>query len=149
MALRRFSDNPAAAALTGAELVPGIQSGGDVVMTAQDIADLASGGGGGAAPVVTESGTNLDATGANSGDYTRFTNAGAKTYTFDDAETYVTGAEYHGRNVGAGDLTLTEAGTMTLNPPAGGTLVVPQGGTFTVKIVASDEADVFGVTVPA
>lgn len=45
MALRRFSDNPAAGALTGTEIVPGIQGGIDVQMTSQDIADLASGGG--------------------------------------------------------------------------------------------------------
>lgn len=100
-------------------------------------------------PVVGESGTSLTATAANAGNYTRFTNSSAKTYTFDDAESYVVGAEYHGRNAGAGDLTLTEAGGMTLNPPAGGTLVIPEGGTFTVKIVAADEADVFGVTEPA
>lgn len=110
-----------------------------------------SGGGGvsGVPPVVTESGTSLAADDTNAGNYTRFTNSSAKTYTFDDGETYATGAEYHGRNVGAGDLTLTEAGGFTLNPPAGGTLVVPEGGTFTVKIVAADEADVIGVTVDA
>ena len=45
------------------------------------------GGGGGTAPVVTESGTSLTATPANSGNYTRFTNSSAKTYTFSDAET--------------------------------------------------------------
>ena len=93
--------------------------------------------------------TSLTADDTNSGNYTRFTNSSAKTYTFDDAESYVVGAEYHGRNVGAGDLTITEAGTMTINPPAGGTLVIPQGGTFTVKIVSADEADLFGVTVDA
>lgn len=108
-----------------------------------------AGGGSSVAPVVTESGTALDATGANAGNYTRFTSGSPKTYTFDDGETYASGAEYHGRNVGAGDLTITEAGAMTINPPAGGTLVIPQGGTFTVKIVASDEADLFGVTVEA
>lgn len=107
------------------------------------------GGGGGTPPVVPESGTSLTATPANSGNYTRFTNSSAKTYTFDDAESYVVGAQYHGRNAGAGDLTITEAGGMTINPPALGTLVIPQGGTFTVKIVASDEADLFGVTVAA
>lgn len=104
-------------------------------------------GGGGTSAVVSESGTALTADDTNAGSYTRFTNAGSKTYTFDSAETYTVGDEYHGRNVGAGDLTLTEAGTFTLNAPAGGSLVVPQGGTFTVKIVASDEADVIGVTV--
>ncbi|MGH8083880.1 MAG: hypothetical protein ACREPV_01210 [Lysobacter sp.] len=107
------------------------------------------GGGASAAPVVTEAGTALAATDANSGNYTRFTSASAKTYTFDSGESYTIGDEYHGRNVGAGDLTLAEAGTFVLNPPVGGTLVVAQGGTFTVKIVGADEADVFGVTVAA
>lgn len=102
---------------------------------------------GGFAPVVTESTTNLDATASNSGDYTRFTNASAKTYTFDAAESYVVGAEYHGRNVGSGNLTIVPTSSMTINPPTGGTLVIPQHGTFTVKIVAADEADLFGVTV--
>lgn len=104
-------------------------------------------GGGGTPPIVTESTTALTADASNAGNYTRFTNAGAKTYTFDDAETYTAGDEYHGRNVGAADLTIAEAGGMTINPPAGGTLVIPQGGTFTVKIVGADEADLFGVTV--
>ncbi|KAF1692646.1 hypothetical protein [Pseudoxanthomonas koreensis] len=46
MALRRFSDNPAASTpLTGTEIIPGLQSGADVQMTAQDIADLAGTGG--------------------------------------------------------------------------------------------------------
>lgn len=45
MALRRFSDNPAATTpLSGTEVIPGLQGGADVQMTAQDIADLAAGG---------------------------------------------------------------------------------------------------------
>lgn len=104
------------------------------------------GGGGGVPPVVTEAGTSLTADDTNAGNYTRFTNASAKTYTFDSAETYAVGAEYHARNVGAGLLTLTEAGTFQLNAPAGGSLEVPAGGTVTVKIVAAAEADVIGVT---
>lgn len=110
---------------------------------------LFSGGGtSSAAPVVTDATTNLDADGTNSGNYTRFTNSGTKTYTFDSADTFTVGAEYHGRNVGAGNLTITEAGSFTINPPAGGSLVVPQGGTFTIKIVASAEADLFGLVDP-
>lgn len=111
-------------------------------------ADSDSGGAAGATlpPVVTESGTALTATGANSGNYTRFTNASAKTYSFDSAETYAVDDEYHGRNAGAGDLTLTEVGSFVINPPFGGSLVIPQGGTFTVKIVGAAEADLFGVT---
>lgn len=107
---------------------------------------ISGGGGGGFATVVTEATTNLDATTGNSGNYTRFTNSSAKTYTFDAP--YTVGHEYHGRNVGAGDLTITPLSGMTINEPAGGSLVVPQGGTFTVKIVAAYEADLFGVTIP-
>ena len=99
-------------------------------------------------PVVTDATTARDATALNAGQYVRFTNAGAKTFTFDVAEGYVQAAEYHGRNVGAGDLTLIGTG-FTINPPAGGTLVIPSGGTFTVKIVDTDEADLIAVTVPA
>ena len=109
------------------------------------------GGGGGSSlpPVVDYSGTSLDADDSNAGNYTRFTNAAAKDYTFDSAETYTVNAEYHGRNVGAGDLTLVEAGTFVINPPAGGSLVIPQGGTFTLKIVGAAEADLFGQVVAA
>ena len=45
MGVRRISDNPAAAALTGAELIPAVQSGVDVAITARDLADLVGGGG--------------------------------------------------------------------------------------------------------
>ena len=47
MALVRITDLPAAAALTGAEELEIEQGGASVKCTAQDIADLASGGGGG------------------------------------------------------------------------------------------------------
>lgn len=98
-------------------------------------------------PVVNFTGTALTAAPAGNGKYTRFTNAAAKTYTFDAAQGYATATEYHGRNVGAGILTLEAVGGFTLNPPTGGTLIVPPGGTFTVKIVGADEADVFGAVV--
>jgi hypothetical protein len=101
------------------------------------------------AAIVTDATTALTAIPADANQYTRFTNAAAKTYTFTDAETYVVGSEFFGRNVGAGDLTLTAGGTMVLNAPAGGTLVVPQGGSFAVKIVGASEADVTGYTEAA
>lgn len=102
-----------------------------------------------AATVVTESGTARTATPAHANNYTRFTNAGAKTYTFDAAQSYPVGSEYHGRNMGTGNITLTAAGGMVLNAPNGGSLVVPINGAFTVKIVGAAEADVIGVTVAA
>jgi hypothetical protein len=97
------------------------------------------------APVVTVSDSNLDASPEDEGNYTRFSNSTA-TYTFSGDADLVEGAEYHGRYVGDGTLTITEADGMTINPPAEGTLVIPPGGTFTVKIISSTEADLFGVT---
>lgn len=108
---------------------------------------LVEGVGAGPPTVVNSAAANIDADETNSGNYTRFSHA-SPTYTFDDAESYVIGAEYHGRYVGSGTLMITEAGGMTVNPPTDGTLEIPIGGTFTVKIVASDEADLIGVTVP-
>ncbi len=96
--------------------------------------------------VVDYTGTSLAADLSNTNKYTRFTNAAAKTYTFSSANSYVPGAEYHGRNVGAGDLTLVGTG-VTLSAPAGGTLVIPTGGTFTIKIITATTADVIGYTV--
>lgn len=112
------------------------------------VARIEGGGGGSSfASVVTEAGASRTAQSDQSNTYVRFTNAAAKTYLFDDAEAYTVGHEFHGRNVGAGDLTIEGTTGMTINPPAGGSNIVPQDGTFTVKIVASGEADLFGVTV--
>lgn len=109
-----------------------------------------SGGGTGAATVVTEAGSSRDMAPSDAGDYIRYTGTGAKTCTFDDADGFSADEEYHIANRAAsGNLTLTEAGTMTLNPPKGGTLVLEPGDTVTVKMIASDEADVFGSTEPA
>ena len=114
---------------------------GAVTLTASDVYST----------IVTDSTTarNLDAD--DMGKYLRFTNAGTKNLTVQDNadEAITAGAEVHGRNVGAGDLTIVEDTAVTVNPPAGGTLVIPQGGTFTLKKVATDEWDLFGVTVAA
>lgn len=99
------------------------------------------------APVVVETGTTRTALPAAAGDYVRFTNAAAKTYTFDDSLAFQVGQEFHGRNAGAGDLEIVATTGFTMNIPFGGSLFVPEGGTFTVKIVGVDEADLFGVTV--
>lgn len=98
-------------------------------------------------PVVDTASANLNADETNAGNYTRFSHA-SPTYTFNDAEPYEVGAEYHGRYVGAGSLLIVATTGMTINAPADGTLEIPPQGTFTVKIVAADEADLFGVTVP-
>ena len=99
------------------------------------------------ATVVTESGTSRAMANSDAGTYIRFTNTSAKTATF-GTDLDVVGQEFHIRNVGTNDLTLTPSST-TLNAPSGGTLVVPTGGTCTVKQVASTEFDVFGTTTAA
>lgn len=100
------------------------------------------------APVIDSADQFNNALAGASGNYMRFSHVAAE-YHFDDSEPWEVGAEYHGRYVGSGTLTLTSGAGFTINPPAGGSLVIPPGGTFTVKIVAANEADLFGVTVPA
>ena len=109
MADKKISELDAAEPLDGTELLEAAQDVGGTLaarkVTTQQVADLASASAG-TPPVVTEGSAGLAATPANAGNYTRFTSSGAKAYTFDSAETYVVGAEYHGRNAGAGDLTI-------------------------------------------
>lgn len=107
-----------------------------------------SGAAGGFPTVTTDASTAHTAVPGDAGEYRRWTNSAAKVHSFDTAEAYAVNDEFNGRNVGAGNLTLAGVGGFLLNAPAGGTLVIPQGGTFTVKIVATGAADVFGVTVP-
>lgn len=102
------------------------------------------GGGSSGQPITAttgESGTTLTALPAAAWNYTRFTNAGTKTYTFDSAQAYVTNTEFHGRNVGAGDLTIAQAGSFVITPPVGGSLVIPQGQSFFLKITGTNTAD--------
>lgn len=99
--------------------------------------------------VVTHTGSNLDASVNNAGNYTRFT-GGASSYTFASSANLKIGAEYHGRNASIGALvTVVGSGGFVINAPADGTLQIPYGGTFTVKIVGSGVADLIGVTEPA
>lgn len=100
------------------------------------------------APVIDVPDQHTDALAGVFGNYMRFTHAAAE-FHFSSDEPWEIGAEYHGRYAGAGTLTITADSGFTINPPAGGSLVIPPGGTFTVKIVAADEADLFGVTEDA
>lgn len=114
---------------------------GAVTLTASDVYST----------IVTDATTARSLDADDMGKYLRFTSASAKALTVQDNadEAITTGAEVHGRNAGAGDLTITEDTSVTVNAPAGGTLVIPEGGTFTLKKVATDEWDLFGVTVAA
>jgi hypothetical protein len=73
--LRRFSDNPAAAALDGTEIIPMTQAGGDVKTTVQDIVDLVNAGAGTVTSVDLANSTGLTASGGP------VTGAGSLTYT--------------------------------------------------------------------
>lgn len=98
-------------------------------------------------PVFAEADEITAALATDEGIYTRFSHSTAR-YEFSAAESYQIGSEFHGRYVGVGTLTIAGETGFTINAPAGGTLVIPPQGTFTVKIVAADAADLFGVTVP-
>ena len=89
--------------------------------------------------------TNLVATKADHNKYHRFVGSGL-TYTFDGNIDYLNAREYHGRNVGPGELTLVATNGFVINTPTEGGLIIPVGGTFTVKIVGNKEADLFGIT---
>ena len=137
MADKKISQYADSGVLDGTELAEIVKAGANVKTPARRFHT---------APVVTEATAARSAIPDHAGQYCRFTNAAAKTWTFDNAQAYEVGSEFHARNVGAGNLTLTPAGGFTLNAPYLGTLVVPAGGTVTVKIVAAGVADVFGVT---
>lgn len=116
----------------------------------QSVSGGGGGGGGGVSPVETVSGSSLDVAPADAGKYFRFTGTGAKTATFDSSDGFSADQEFHFANRAAsGNLTLVEAGSMTLNEPKGGTLVLEPGDTVTVKLVASNAADVMGSTEAA
>jgi hypothetical protein len=113
------------------------------------IADTSdTGGGGGAAPVVSLAIATHPMTLADSGSYLRFTATGAKAASFDGSTVaFAEGQEFHIANRAAsGNLTLTPVGGVALSPPKNGTLVLEPGDTVTVKFITASTADVFGST---
>jgi hypothetical protein len=136
MADKRITDYADSGVLDGTELAELVKAGANVRTPARRFVP----------PVVGDNSTALTALPAHAGIYRRWTNAAAKTWTFDGTQAYEVGSEFHARNVGAANLTLAVAGGFVLNAPYNGTLVVPGGGTVTVKIVAAGVGDVFGVT---
>lgn len=116
-------------------------------VTVEELAALAHASG---ATVQTEAaGYTVDP--GDQGNFIRLTGAAAKDIDVDPESTtpLPDNAEWHFRNVGAGDATFVEGSGVTINPPNSGTLVVPQGGTVTLKRVAADEFDLLGQTVAA
>src|SRR5690554_3505256 len=123
MGLRRFSDNPSATTpLTGSEIIPGIQSGVDVAMTAQDVADLGGASGGSSLDIITEASAFTASPGTHAG-ISRYIRAGGD-ITFDNSEGYSEGEVFNIRATAA--LELVEDG-VTLTPTYGGTLDLEAG----------------------
>lgn len=116
--------------------------------------DQTGGGGSGltttSTTVSTESGTSYDVAVGDVDKYIRLTNAGAKTINVRAEATHALAAapngEWHFRNAGAGEATFVPAGGVTINPPVEGSLSVPGGGTVTLKRIAADTFDLFGIT---
>lgn len=103
------------------------------------------------AALVTMTGVSASLDPENQGKYQRWTNAAAKTLTVqaNSLTAQPVDGEWHIRNVGTADLTIVAASGVTIHAPSGGTLLIPQHGTATLKRVAVDEFDLFGVTVAA
>lgn len=102
-------------------------------------------------PVQAVAGASHDLVAGDVGRYNRFTHSSAKEVTVqaDATEPMPDDAEIHIRNAATGDLTLVEDAGVTINPSTAGTLVIPPGGTATLKRVAEDEWDLFGLVTPA
>jgi len=102
------------------------------------------------APINTVAGTSVTigttvGTNVVSGYYTRFTSASAVTVTVNTGVATV-GQEFHIRQAGAGLVTLVAGSGVTINVPFQGTLALAgQGATVTLKCVASNTYDLFGL----
>jgi hypothetical protein len=99
---------------------------------------------------ITEIATTLyDLDTNDAGSYLRFTAATAKTMSVraDATHALLDDSEWHIRNAGAGNLTLSPAGGVTITPPAGGSLIIPPDGVATLKRIAVDTFDLMGTTV--
>ncbi len=136
MALKRISDyTDATLPLAGTEMLEVETAGGDArKVTAQDIADLGSGGGGGATAytIVTEASAFTADPGTHDG-LAVLTEAGGDV-TFDSAEPYTAGMVF---NIDAtAPIELIEDG-VTLTPPAGGTLELDAGMAVQVVMKSS------------
>lgn len=88
---------------------------------------------------------------SDSGQYLRFTNTGASTYTIaaQSSVAWADNTELTIRRAAAASLTLVAGSGVTLNAPSGGTLILTNNMTVTLKRVAVNVWDVIGQTVAA
>jgi hypothetical protein len=103
------------------------------------------------AGVVAKSATAQTSLLADAGQYLRFTNTGASTYTIapQSSVAWADNAEITIRRAAAANLTIAAGTGVTLNAPSGGTLVLTNNMTVSLKRAASNVWDVIGQTVPA
>jgi hypothetical protein len=88
---------------------------------------------------------------ADAGQYLRFTNTSASTYTVapQASVAWADNTEIHIRRAANANLTLAAGSGVTLNAPSGGSLVMTDRMTVTLKRIASNVWDVIGQTVAA
>lgn len=103
------------------------------------------------ATVIAKTATSQAALLTDAGQYQRFTNASASTYTIapQSSVAWADNTELTIRRATAANLTLIAGSGVTLNAPSGGTLVLTNNMTVTLKRVATNVWDVIGQTVPA
>jgi len=101
--------------------------------------------------VITKAATAQTSLLTDAGQYQRFTNAGASTYTIapQSSVAWADNTELTIRRAAAANLTLVAGSGVTLNAPSGGTLVLTNNMTVTLKRVAANVWDVIGQTVAA
>jgi len=101
--------------------------------------------------VITKAATAQTSLITDAGQYQRFTNTGASTYTIapQSSVAWADNTELTIRRAAAANLTLVAGSGVTLNAPSGGTLVLTNNMTVTLKRVAANVWDVIGQTVAA
>lgn len=133
MADTKISQLPAAAALTGDELLPVVQGGATLRATARAMQRV---------PINDQTGTAYTLVAADGGKMVRCNNAAAIALTVPGGGTMAVGDVVMVRQVGAGQVT---AGGATLNTPAGVSAKTRvQGSVMSLHCVAADTFDVSG-----
>lgn len=136
----KFPNLPAAASLTGAEIVPLTQGGVDRRTTTGDIAALA--GGGSSVTLLTEAGAATLDPGTHAGPNNLILAAGD--LTLDNAEGYTAGEIFNVYATATIDILV--AG-VTLTAPSGGSDQLTAGMAVSIVMTSTNTAIMFGQTV--
>jgi uncharacterized protein YqgV (UPF0045/DUF77 family) len=131
----RISALAAATALTGTEVAPVVQGGGDVKATIDQIRAYCQG-----SSVSTQAGSAYTAVLADANTYIRFTNAGAVVFTIpaNSAVAYPIGTVIEVEQAGAGGLTVAGAGGVSLLSRGSDFTLAGQNAVAAVRKVGTD-----------